>query len=89
MQKLSGGNLLECGHDQVISAFRYAAYNAGYNQRPVWCVECNGWSNILPAPTLVGGIDDPEEVVNEEVDSPGGIVLDFPIDETETDTRSE
>ena len=50
MQKISGGNLLQCGHSQVISAFRYAAYQAGLNQRPVWCVECNGWSHILPAP---------------------------------------
>lgn len=73
MQKISGGNLLECGHNQVISAFRYAAYQAGLNQRPVWCVECNGWTNILPAP-----ITEPEV---EEVDNLPDNVLDFPHDE--------
>ena len=78
MQKLSGGNLLECGHTQVISTFRYAAYRTGRNQRPVWCVECNNWSNILPVPIT----DEPqEETVDEGVDSPGGIVLDFPVNE--------
>lgn len=69
MQKISGGNLLECGHNQVISAFRYAAYQAGLNQRPVWCIECHGWSNILPAPTAIGGIEDSEDIVDNSEDS--------------------
>jgi hypothetical protein len=73
MQKISGGSPLECGHQQVISAFRYSANQMGINQRPVWCVECNDWSNILPAPTLVA--------LDEEVDNPGGDVLDFPVDD--------
>jgi hypothetical protein len=78
MQKISGGNPLECSHTQVISAFRYAAYQSGRNQRPVWCVECNDWSNIVPAPIT----DEPqEEDVDEGVDSPGDIVLDFPENE--------
>lgn len=76
MQKISGGNLLECGHTQVISAFRYAAYQAGLNQRPVWCVECAGWTNILPVPIT--------ETQEEEVDNPGGVVLEFPVDETDS-----
>ena len=65
MQKISGGNLLECGHSQVISAFRYSAYQAGLNQRPVWCVECNGWSNILPAPITESEVDKTEDDVLE------------------------
>jgi hypothetical protein len=71
-------SLLECGHTQPLSAFRLAAHYAGYNQRPVWCIECNNWSNMVPAPI----IEPKEEEPVDEVDNPGGIVLDFPVDES-------
>jgi hypothetical protein len=80
MQKISGGNLLECGHTQVISAFRYSAYQTGRNQRPVWCIECNSWSNITPAPIT----EEPQEEVVDGLDNPGGVVLDFPVNESDT-----
>ena len=81
MQKISGGNTLQCGHAQVISAFRYAAYQAGLNQRPVWCVECNGWVNILPAPITAKEEDEEKEEETSEVDKPNLVVLEFPEDE--------
>lgn len=61
MYKLGGGNTLACGHTQIISQFRFAAYKAGLEQRPVWCVECNNWSQIIPAP-----IEEEPIVISEE-----------------------
>ena len=57
MQKLAGGNLLECGHHQVISSFRKAAHDAGYTQRPVWCIECNDWRYLNPN-NIIDKLDD-------------------------------
>jgi len=49
MQKLSGGQLLECGHSQVLSEFRQRIALSGLEQRPVWCIECTDWTRVLPS----------------------------------------
>jgi hypothetical protein len=46
--KLAGGKLLECGHAQVLPAYRLRISAAGHEQHPVWCVECDDWSRIPP-----------------------------------------
>lgn len=48
MEKLAGGKALSCGHTQVLSEHRMRLAAAGYEQSPVFCVECGDWSNILP-----------------------------------------
>lgn len=48
MKKLSGGTHLECGHTQVLSEYRLALAHAGAVQRPVWCIECEDYSTVVP-----------------------------------------
>lgn len=46
--KLAGGKILDCGHSQVLPAYRLRLSAAGYEQHPVWCVECQDWARISP-----------------------------------------
>lgn len=48
MNKLAGGNLLACGHYQVVSNLRSRFAAAGRVQHPVFCIECDDWSDLLP-----------------------------------------
>lgn len=48
MQKLSGGPQLACGHMQQVSNYRLALATSGVEQRLVWCIECAGWSRLVP-----------------------------------------
>ncbi len=40
--KLAGGKQLECGHSQVLPAYRLIHSSNGVAQR-VWCIECEDW----------------------------------------------
>lgn len=48
MKKLSGGSRLSCGHQQVLSPYRIKLATAGLEQNPVWCLECDDWTNVQP-----------------------------------------
>jgi len=51
MEKLSSGSALACGHAQVISEHRTKLSKEGLEQPAVWCVECDGWSRVVPEQT--------------------------------------
>lgn len=46
--KLAGGTSLDCGHQQVLPAYRLALSAAGKEQPLVWCVDCNDWTRLAP-----------------------------------------
>lgn len=48
IRKLAGGKQLDCGHQQVLPAYRLKLSAAGMEQSPVWCVDCEGWVRFAP-----------------------------------------
>lgn len=46
--KIAGGNQLDCGHRQVLPAYRLVLSAAGIEQAPVWCVECEDYTRLAP-----------------------------------------
>jgi hypothetical protein len=43
---------LDCGHSQIVSALRVRLANAGHEQKPVYCVQCNDWTRLSPVEKL-------------------------------------
>lgn len=46
--KLAGGNVLDCGHQQVLGEDRLRLASQGMEQHPVWCIDCGDWARIAP-----------------------------------------
>lgn len=62
--KIAGGNILDCGHQQVVSEQRQRVAATGVEQRPVWCIECNAYQRLAPyyivEPADVSELEDPD-----------------------------
>jgi hypothetical protein len=55
--KIAGGNLLDCGHYQVLSAYRLKLSAYGQEQSSVWCVECQDYTRLAPYAATVDQAD--------------------------------
>lgn len=55
--KLAGGNILDCGHSQVLGEDRLKLAAAGMEQHPVWCIDCSDWVRVAPDPITSNDID--------------------------------